>query len=164
MVLLGSTEINVARWNILVNNLSIKDNPDISTTLTPVFPGNENIASGIIAPTAEGYFDINFDVSAADVSFKYDITTSVHPNSSVKDLVVTGYSIDNGERINLDNPNTPITDTILLTDNIKTRTFRIYIKWNDEENSTMNNRDDTLAAISGLQALLNVNVSFTQVV
>lgn len=160
----GSTEINIARWNILVNNMSIKDNPDISNTLTPVFPGNENIAEGIIAPTAEGYFDLNFDVSAADVSFKYEITTSVHPNSSVKDLIVTGYSIDGGEKINVDDPNLPIADTILLTDNVDTRNFRIFVKWNDGANSTMNNKDDTIATISGLNALLTIKVSFTQVV
>ena len=59
----SQTDVPIARWNILVNNISIKNNTDISNTLTPVFPGNENIASNIIAPTAEGYFDLNFDFS-----------------------------------------------------------------------------------------------------
>ena len=51
----------IAKWNILVNNLSIKTNTDISNSIVPVFTGNEHIAKDIIAPTAEGYFDINFD-------------------------------------------------------------------------------------------------------
>ena len=40
----GNTSMNVARWNILVNNTSIKNNTDISNTLAPVFPGNDHIA------------------------------------------------------------------------------------------------------------------------
>lgn len=159
----GDTTMNVARWNILVNNISIKNNTDISNTLTPVFPGNENIASNIIAPTAEGYFDLNFDFSDADVSFKYEITTTVGENSSVKDLVTTGYSVDDGEKITFDEINSPIQDTILLTDNIETQKIRVYVKWNDDENATMDNTADTLATTSGNPATLNVNISFTQI-
>ena len=159
----GDTTMNVARWNILVNNISIKNNTDISNTLTPVFPGNENIASNIIAPTAEGYFDLNFDFSDADVSFEYEITTTVDENSSVKDLVTTGYSVDDGEKITFDEINSPIQDTILLTDNIETQKIRVYVKWNDDENATMDNTADTLATTSGNPATLNVNISFTQI-
>lgn len=159
----GDTSMNVARWNILVNNISIKNNTDISNTLTPVFPGNENIASGIIAPTAEGYFDLNFDFSSADVSFQYEISTTVNENSSVKDLVTTGYSVDDGEKINFDEVNLPIKNTINLTDNIKTQKIRIYVKWNDDENASMDNSADTIATTSGNPALLNVNISFTQI-
>lgn len=158
----GNTSMNVARWNILVNDISIKNNTDISNTLTPVFPGNENIASNIIAPTAEGYFDLNFDFSAADVSFEYEITTSVNENSSVKDLVTTGYSVDDGEKITFDEVNSPIKDTISLTDNIKTQKIRIYVKWNDDENATMDNAADTASTTSGNLTSLNVNISFTQ--
>lgn len=159
----GDTTMNVARWNILVNNTSIKNNTDISNTLTPIFPGNENIASNIIAPTAEGYFDLNFDFSDADVSFEYEITTTADENSSVTDLVTTGYSVDDGEKITFDEVNSPIQDTILLTDNIETRKVRVYVKWIDDESATMDNSADTLATTSGNPALLHVNISFTQI-
>ena len=159
----GDATMTVARWNILVNDLSIKENTDISNTLAPVFPGNENIADGIIAPTAEGYFDLNFDFSDADVSFKYEITTTVDENSSVKDLVTTGYSIDDGEKIVFDELNSPITDTILLTDEIDTQKIRVYVKWNDDETATMNNEADTIATTSDTPALLHVSISFTQI-
>ena len=159
----GDATMTVARWNILVNDLSIKENTDISNTLAPVFPGNRNIADGIIAPTAEGYFDLNFDFSDADVSFKYEITTTVDENSSVKDLVTTGYSIDDGEKIVFDELNSPITDTILLTDEIDTQKIRVYVKWNDDETATMDNEADTIATTSDTPALLHVNISFTQI-
>ena len=159
----GDTSMNVARWNILVNDVSIKNNTDISNTLAPVFPGSEHIASNIIAPTAEGYFDLNFDVSDADVSFEYEISTTVDENSVVKDLVTTGYSIDDGEKITFDEVNSPIKDTILLTDAIETQKIRVYVKWNDDKTATMDNAADTTATTSETPALLHVNISFTQI-
>ena len=158
----GDTSMNIARWNILVNDISIKENTDITNTLSPVFPGNENIAPDIIAPTAEGYFDLNFDFSDADVSFEYEITTTVDPNSSVKDLVVTGYSVDDGQKVELSN-NSSIKDTILLTDTINNRKIRVFVKWDDGNNASMDNSQDTIATTSGKPALLKVNVSFTQI-
>ena len=155
--------VDVARWNILVNNTSIKNNTNISNTLAPVFPGNEHIASDIIAPTAEGYFDLDFNFKDADVSFEYEISVAASENSSVKDLVTTGYSVDDGEKINFDEFNSPIKETILLTDNIETRKIRIYVKWNDDENALMDNSQDTAATSSGNPALLQINISFTQI-
>lgn len=160
----GSTTLTIANWNILVNNLSIKNNTDISNSIVPVFPGNEHIESGIIAPTVEGYFDLNLDFSNADVSFKYEISVTPDENSSVKDLVATGYSLDDGEKITFENYNEPISEIIELSSNLDTRKIRVYIMWNDDEDSqTMTNDDDTTSTSSENPPLLNVNVSFTQV-
>lgn len=160
----GNTALTIANWNISVNNLSIKNNTDISNSIVPVFPGNEHIASNIIAPTAEGYFDLNLDFSNADVSFKYEITASADENSSVQDLVSIGYSIDDGEKITFENYNTPITDIIKLTDNIPSRKIRVYIMWDDDtDTQTMTNDADTISTISENPPLLHVNVSFTQI-
>jgi len=92
----GDANIPIARWNISVNNVSIKNNSNISQAISPIFSGNEHIASGIIAPTAVGYFDLAFDFSQADVSFDYTISISPSNESVVTDLIATGYSIDNG--------------------------------------------------------------------
>ena len=161
----GDTTMTIARWNILVNNLSIKNNTDISNSIVPVFEKNENIAEDIIAPTSEGYFDLKLNFKDADVSFEYEITTSVDENSLVKDLVTTGYSIDDGEKVEFTNLNEPIKDTIELGSGIETRKIRIYILWNDdEETQQMTNADDTAAAVDGTPALLKVNVSFKQII
>lgn len=165
----GDTKMSIARWDIKVNDLSIKNNTNISNTLKPIFPGNDNIAANIIAPTAEGYFDINFDFTGADVSFKYEITPSVDSSSSVKDLVATGYSIaDNGgefgNRVNLKNYNDKISDTILLNSTVKKRTIRIYILWNDDETSQqMSDDEDTNSTKSEKDPLFHINIIFTQV-
>lgn len=161
----GETAISIAKWNIKVNNKSIKTDTNISSTIAPVFPGNENIASNILAPTAEGYFDLNFDFTDADVSFKYSITSSIAENSPVKDFVISGYSIDNGERIEFeDYSNNSISEDILLSSNIKNRSIRIFLKWIDDDSASMSNEEDTIATTSSTPAICNVNINFTQIV
>ena len=161
----SSANVSIAKWNIKVNNISISDNTDISSTIIPTFPGNENIASNIIAPTAEGYFDLEFDIQDVDVSFNYTISTVVSEDSLVKDFVITGYSVDGGPKIELGtNDDKVISEDILLDSNIKNRNIRIYVKWIDDESATMSNADDTIAAISDNPAKFDVNINFSQIV
>lgn len=160
----ATSNIPISKWNILVNNQSIKDNPNISAVLSPVFPGNSNIAANIVAPTAEGYFDLAFDYTNTDVSFSYTITTTVNATSSVQDIVSTGYSTDGGNTItNFTNPNDPISATVLYNDTTRTKNYRIYIEWIDDGTATMDNAADTNATIgTNPTALFDVNISFIQ--
>ena len=161
----GETTVSIARWNIKVNNLSVTENTDISGTIAPVFPGNENIQSNIIAPTAEGYFDLAFDFEAVDVSFNYAINSVIDESSPVKDFVIVGYSIDNCERVELSGDDVNlISEDIPLDSNIKSRNIRIYVKWIDDESASMSNEEDTLATKSDTPAIFKVNISFTQIV
>lgn len=164
----GTASIPVAKWNIVLNNQSIKNNADISSSIVPVFSGNENIASGIIAPTSTGYFDLALDFSNVDVSCSYSINSTVDDSSLIKDLVITGYSIDDGPVVNLDNYNQPIENTILYTDTERTKNIRVFILWNDDsESSTMTNQDDTSASSSSADstnvALFKVSINFKQI-
>lgn len=164
----GTASIPVAKWNIVLNNQSIKNNSDISSSIAPVFPGNENIASGIIAPTSTGYFDLSLDFSNVDVSCSYSINSTVDDSSLIKDLVITGYSIDDGPVVNLDDYNQTIENTILYTDTERTKNIRVFIMWNDDsENSTMTNQDDTSASSSSADstnvALFKVSINFKQI-
>ena len=66
-----------------------------------------------------------------------------------------------GETLPLDST-TSLTYTVLNTDTVKTKSFRIYLKW-DDENGTMDNQADTAATVPiNAEALLNVSISFTQ--
>ena len=161
----GEADMNIARWKILVNNKDIRNNSDISQTLTPTFLENEHIAQNIIAPTSEGYFDIIIDHTAADVSFNYKITSSPNTNSSVSDIVTTGYSINGGEIIPLTEENNLISNDVLYSNtNInKIIEVRIYINWDDSETNKMNNEEDTNATKSSAPAKLDVNLAFKQI-
>jgi len=155
------TDIKIARWRILVNGDDVRANSTAGTTITPVFIGNENINDNVIAPHAEGYFDLIIDGSDADVSFKYDIDIAVNENSAVKDLIITGYSINDSEKIETNE--TVLSNVVPLTQDNKIINVRFFIKWDDGENSIMNNEDDTLATM-GSNAKLDVSLKFTQVI
>lgn len=155
------TEIKIARWKILVNGDDVRNNSTTEKIITPVFKDNKNIEDNVIAPGAEGYFDLIIDGSNADVSFKYNIYTSINEDSSVKDLIITGYSINNEEKIISSDPN--LEDTISLNSENKIINIRVFIKWDDSENSTMTNTEDTLATMTD-GAKLDVSLTFTQVI
>ena len=113
---------------------------------------------------AASYAAETVDTQAAVLADGLRIRSEADAESSVQDLVSTGYSIDDGEIIKFNNFNETISDTILLNSNIKQRKIRVYILWNDdEETSSMTNEADTLSAKEDKPALLDVNISFTQV-
>ena len=154
----ADTNITIARWNILVNNQDISQNSNFSEVLEPTFTGNENIKDGVIAPTATGYFDITLDGSTTDVSFSYDISFSEADDNTVTDLKITKYEID-GHSYSY---NGPISGNILLNDQNRALTVRVYVEWVDQtDDETMTNVDDTTAANSGV-AKFKVNVNVIQ--
>ncbi|MGN1322630.1 MAG: hypothetical protein ACI4VT_01290 [Bacilli bacterium] len=154
----ADTNITIARWNILVNNQDISQNSNFSEVLEPTFTGNENIKDGVIAPTATGYFDITLDGSTTDVSFSYDISFSEADDNTVTDLKITKYEID-GHSYTY---NGPISGNILLNDQNRALTVRVYVEWVDQtDDETMTNVDDTTAANGGV-AKFKVNVNVIQ--
>ena len=158
-----SASMNIARWRILVNNKDIRENSTTNAVITPIFNGNDNINSGIIAPNSEGYFDLIIDATEADVSFKYKIEISVNQNSPVKDLITTKYIIDNGNEIPLERNNATIENTVLHKDNTKPINIRVYIKWDDSNEATMDNEADTSATKQvDNPAKMDVKLSFIQ--
>ena len=148
----GNAKMNVARWKIIVNNEDIKNNNSLTTQITPTFLGNDNIAENVIAPTSEGYFDLIIDATEADVSFKYNIDIEVDENSSVQDLKISKFVIDEEEIIPTDNTYS-IERQVLHRDNTQIINIRVYIYWDDSESASMNNTMDTQATIDN-----NVNI------
>ncbi|MDD5980089.1 MAG: hypothetical protein PUC23_03145 [bacterium] len=158
----GEANLTIARWKILVNNEDITTGSLAQEVITPVFSGTDYIKSDVIAPTSTGYFDIIIDAKDTDVSFNYTITVNTSSESSVTDLVTTGYSINDGEVINFENYNENITGTIDYN-TIDITTIRVYVMWNDSDSNNMDNNADTIAATTEeSKALLNVSLSFIQ--
>ena len=54
----GNAELQIARWKIIINNQDVEQNSNLTSAITPVFEGTNDIAANVIAPTAEGYFDL----------------------------------------------------------------------------------------------------------
>lgn len=155
----GKINAKIARWNIKVNETDIKNNASLAQDIIPTFEKSENIAENVIAPTIKGYFDLNIDASAVDVSFTYNIL--IEENDLISDFIITDYQIGDNPIVNLTDT-TEITNDILLDDTNRLQTIRIYFEWYDEDDNKMDNDADTAVTIDNDNLTLNVKLSFTQ--
>ncbi|MEG1350900.1 MAG: hypothetical protein RSC85_00235 [Bacilli bacterium] len=160
----GQAQINIANWNIKVNNESIAGKNDLTTTIVPTFLATPNTKENVIAPGSVGYYDIIINALDVDVSFSYTIFSSTDPTSNIKDLVTTAYEINpSASSVKTTySSNTGITGSV--NHNTNQITIRIHIKWNDNPTEqTMTNADDTNAAINNTsKAIMKVNLHFSQ--
>lgn len=158
----GDTDFSIAKWKILVNNNDITESSTMSSLINPVYIENENVKEGVIAPGSEGYFDLVINANQTEVSFEYKISISNSENSSVQDLIITGYTINSSALIPVDNVLNNISNKINYKDTNKINTLRVYFKWLDGEGESMDNQADTDASLSNRSAKLKVNLSFIQ--
>ena len=157
----STTKSSIARWKILVNNDDVTLGSTSSTLITPIFPGSNDISAGVIAPNAEGYFDIVLDGSNTDVSFSYTITVAASENSPVTELVATKYIINGGNEIAFENGNYAITGNVRLNDSSRVKNIRVYIKWDDSLN-LMTNAQDTNTTVGNQKGMLDVSTNVVQ--
>ena len=158
----GDTNFTVAKWKILVNNQDIMEAATMSSLINPVYVQNDNVAEGVIAPGSEGYFDLVIDASKTEVSFQYNISVTTSENSSVKDLIITGYTLNDGTLIPVDSELNNISNTVYYYSENKVNSLRVYFKWLDGDGESMDNSADTEASLSNNSAKLKVNLSFIQ--
>ena len=158
----GDTNFTVAKWKILVNNQDITEAATMSSLINPVYVQNDNVAEGVIAPGSEGYFDLVIDASKTEVSFQYNISVTTSENSSVKDLIITGYTLNDGALIPVDSELNNISNTVYYYSENKVNSLRVYFKWLDGDGESMDNSADTEASLSNNSAKLKVNLSFIQ--
>ncbi len=158
----STSSTSIARWRILVNNDDISVGATSTSLITPVFPGSDNISSNVIAPNAEGYFDLVLDATNVDVSFRYTIETTPNANSPVSELVATKYAINGAEPVNFVNGESTIEGTVNLSDTNRTINIRVYLKWDDTLN-LMTNAQDTDTTVGNQAGLLDVVVYAIQI-
>ena len=148
---------SIARWRILVNDDDISVGATSTTLITPEFQGSADISSNVIAPNAEGYFDLVLDATNVDVSFRYTITVEPNENSPVSELVATKYAINGSEPVNYAEGVNTLEGNVSLSETNRTINIRIYIKWDDSLN-LMTNAQDTNTTVGNQSGLLDVTV------
>ncbi len=155
--------LNLARWNIKLNNEDIVGKDVITSKITPVFSKNEYVADNVLAPGITGYFDIEIDASEVDVSFTYQLTSVIDDSKTYPDIVVYGYTLDpdNSEEI------TPYTEEGIsgtiehnATEPVK---VRMHIKWDDSAENQMDNLQDTALAIEKSEVIMRGTFTFKQI-
>ena len=155
------TQTAIARWKILVNNDDITLGATSSSLITPIFPGSSDISSNVLAPNAEGYFDMAIDASNVDVSFRYTITIAPNENSPVNELVATKYIINGGEEVVFGDSKI-ITNVVSLENASDVINIRVYVKWDDSLN-LMTNSEDTDTTVGEQEGMLDVTINVIQV-
>lgn len=159
----GDTNVNIAQWNLILNEQDIIKNSDFSTTLSLQVPKTDYHIADYMVPGATGYYDLVLDSSNVSLPFRFHITCSVAENSDIKDAKIIGYSRNGNKQITyLDDSETEITDSV--ADTVETCSVRVYVKWIDDDSSeTMNDVNDTSVAVNSGKAIITTNISFEQI-
>lgn len=156
----GSVDSTIAKWNILVNNEDIGNKKELTNKITPTFIDDGWSKKTTLAPGSTGYYDIVIDPSKVDVFFIYELTSTTTTDSSIPDLITTGYTIGTTGTQTPYVEGTPIKG--YAAHNSSPITIRIYIKWEDKT-GTMDNQTDTNVAIDqNSKALIKVGIKFSQ--
>ena len=146
----GNLDMAFSNWQILVNEIDIIEENSSTIQISPVLLENENIAENKVAPSTEGYFDINIDPTNVDVSFNYQVNIEVL-NENIPDLIITKYAILDdtytvGDEIVLENlENNTVSGNLKYQqgNTFKPFTIRIYFEWYDEADGSMTDEMDT---------------------
>jgi hypothetical protein len=157
----ATSDLTIAKWAFTVNNQDVLTNSDFSSTITPTFPGSTYIATGYIAPSSEGYFEIEIDSSNVDVTFRETIGLELADTNTVTDLEITGYSLNGGNVVSLSGNNPTIVTEHSLNEQNTVNTYTIYVRWKEGTGETMNNAADTQAAKNGV-ASVAITIDFLQ--
>jgi hypothetical protein len=156
----ANVDTTVASWNIKVNNETINNKTTLTNSITPTYDSNQYIKSGVLAPGSTGYFDIVINALEVDVDFTYVIEGSVHEDTPLNDLIITQYE-QGGNTYNYNS-----TDKITgeIQKNTGNTTIRVHFKWNEDNNQTMNNQQDTSYATNSnyQQTKIKATISFNQ--
>lgn len=157
----GTTNIQIANWNIKVNNESILNKNSLTSNIEAVFPGSEYVNPNVLAPGVEGYYDITIDSTSVDVAFEYYVEVNKPAENTIIDLVVTGYEINPTATPNPTIYTDNISGSLLLSE--QTETIRVYVKWDDSQSASMDNIADTEAVTNeNAKALLTNTITFVQ--
>ena len=159
----GRVSSEIASWNIKVNGEDIMDKRELTTTIEPTFLESENSNEGVIAPGVEGYYLVTIDASEVDVNFLCTIYSTAAETSSISDLKTLSYEInptdDSSNKLEY-SPDTGI--VVEIPKNTSEYVFKIYLTW-DDDTGTMDNQADTSVALDDTsQALMTVDLQFSQ--
>lgn len=113
----ASTKIDIAKFNILINNQNIRINKNVKINDITWINNHANK----LAPGSIGEFYISLDPSNTDVSIKYKISFIDHTIDSNKVLTVTdidGIPLNNG-----------IYEDTILINNKSVKNIKVTVEW-----------------------------------
>lgn len=163
--LTAKSTVEMGSWLIRVNNQNILQNSDLSEIITPVFNSDsEYIAEGKISPSSTGNVEISIDFEEVTVPFKYEISFETDESTLLEDFKLTGYSVDGGTIVPVNDSNTVITGMVSPDETNRTRNFNLNLGWIDGEdsNEALNDIQDTAFSRNNTELGLRFTIVFTQ--
>lgn len=138
----GKVLIDVASWNILLNDKSVSQNKSIELNDIVWISNNSNPET--VAPGSAGTFYISIDPNGAEVATKYELTFVDHEIDSEKILTVTDVTSENGD---ITKNNSTYTGVFSLDDiaNEEVHLVKVTVEW---INSEENNENDSLIGMN----------------
>lgn len=157
-------------WVIKINDDDIS-NSNAQTTFDIdelIFPENEFVVDGKLAPASSGYFDVVIDPTGSSVAVRFDVTLDVSELNDYDAINFTAaYRVINGQEVSQGMVRTgshTYSGVISLDDveNEVASTMRFYIGWEEEGDDEGDEEDTQIGNIKDLSAALPVNVVVTQ--
>ena len=160
----GNVDLQIAKWNIKINDEDVENKSVLTNNIIPVFEGNEYTKDSVIAPGSKGYCDIIIDATNVDVNFTYELGITIGEENQISDLKTSGYIInptDTTEDIITELSNGNIKGEIVH--NTKQTKIRLYFEWYDDADNNMDNKADTDVAIDeNSKAVIAASIRFSQ--
>lgn len=160
----GNVDLQIAKWNIKINDEDVENKSVLTNNIIPVFEGNKYTKDSVIAPGSKGYCDIIIDATNVDVNFTYELGITIGEENQISDLRTSGYII---------NPTNTTEDNIIelsngnikgeIAHNTKQTKIRLYFEWYDDADNNMDNKADTDVAIDeNSKAVIAASIRFSQ--
>lgn len=138
----NKTSVNLARWNILIDDQNITDTMVSDILVENVIWSNVKSNPEKLAPGSSGTMKFIIDPTTTQVSIRYDITFEDNTVDTDNILTVLGFSTSTGSLIRT--AENTYTGVFSLNDinNDQTREISVELKWIDDEDN--NDRDSAI--------------------
>lgn len=96
-------EIDIAKFNVVINDVHVKDGAPIQFNISK----STTFVNGKIAPSSTGYFEFKIDPSETEVSLEYELIFDL--SQLAKEFKLTHFTVNDGE-------NQEITENVVKND------------------------------------------------
>lgn len=126
-------KLGINGWFIKINDIDIQEITTLNEVMEVIWIENEHINEGLFVPARQGYFEFNIDYTYVSVDFDIKIKIEQLNTNILEDFKIYGYTIDDGEIVELDYTGTP-EESNILTIPVNIYETRPEVTENPEEN------------------------------
>lgn len=158
----GTSEIQIGKWDILVNNAQVTNGYQTNFVMNPLdFTSSPQVLDGKIAPGMSGIGEISIKPQNVDVSIRYDIFFNKSVITNIQ-IHISDPIVNNKIKPLIKTADDTYTGTILLSDIVTNYedVIEFEVEWINDET---NNPEDTALGINPTTAVLvPITITFSQ--